>query len=150
MWRILAKSTLIVGSAQEKFNKDGAQATFAAITDQARQFHDRDLYLSVLDCDCVVQTHAARMDLVGESPWEFRDQNEAYRARGKGGLMKWASLFLLALILSLPSWDRVASQTPAPRAQIRERVNENVRPHGNQTPPFSSCPRHFGGGQRRK
>jgi uncharacterized protein len=40
--------------------------------------------------------------------------------------MKWASLFLLGLIVSLPSWDRVASQTPAPREQLRERVNENV------------------------
>ena len=58
MWRILAKSTLIVGSAQETFNKDGAQDTFSAITDQARQFHERDLYVNVLGHDCVVQTHA--------------------------------------------------------------------------------------------
>jgi TRAP transporter TAXI family solute receptor len=41
-------------------------------------------------------------------------------------LMKWASLFLLALGLSLLPYDRVASQTPAPREQFRERVNENV------------------------
>jgi uncharacterized protein len=40
--------------------------------------------------------------------------------------MKWASLFLLALALSLPSFDRAAPQTPPPREQIRERVNDNV------------------------
>src|SRR5215475_12602922 len=40
--------------------------------------------------------------------------------------MKWASVSLLALVLSLPSCDRAVSQTPAPREQMRERVNENV------------------------
>src|SRR3984893_14742472 len=40
--------------------------------------------------------------------------------------MKWASLPLLALVLSLPSSDRAASQTLAPREQIRQRVNDNV------------------------
>jgi len=40
--------------------------------------------------------------------------------------MKWASLPLLALVLSLPSSDRAASQTLSPREQIRQRVNDNV------------------------
>src|SRR5215469_9446357 len=40
--------------------------------------------------------------------------------------MKWASLPLLAVVLSLPSWDGVISQTLPPREQIRQRVNENV------------------------
>ena len=40
--------------------------------------------------------------------------------------MKWASLSLLALVLSLPLCDRAVSQTPSPRDQIRQRVNDNV------------------------
>ena len=41
--------------------------------------------------------------------------------------MKWASLPVFALVLSLSPCDRAVSQTaPAPRGQIRERVNENV------------------------
>ena len=40
--------------------------------------------------------------------------------------MKWASLPLLALVLSLPFDDRAVSQTLQPREQIRQRVNENV------------------------
>jgi len=40
--------------------------------------------------------------------------------------MKWASLPLLAVVLSLPSWDGVISQTLPPRDQIRQRVNDNV------------------------
>ena len=40
--------------------------------------------------------------------------------------MKWASLPLLALVLSLPSFDCAVSQTSWPRGQIRQRVNDNV------------------------
>ena len=44
--------------------------------------------------------------------------------------MKWASLPLLALVLSLPLCDRAVPQTPpqtpSPQEQIRQRVNDNV------------------------
>ena len=40
--------------------------------------------------------------------------------------MKWASLPLLALVLSLPPFDSAASQTLSAREQIRQKVNENV------------------------
>jgi TRAP transporter TAXI family solute receptor len=40
--------------------------------------------------------------------------------------MKWASLFLLALVLSLPLCDRAVSQTPSPAEQLRQKVNDNV------------------------
>src|ERR1700745_1381085 len=40
--------------------------------------------------------------------------------------MKWASLSLLALALSLPSSDGAVSQTLPPREQIKQRVNDNV------------------------
>src|SRR5579871_5825959 len=40
--------------------------------------------------------------------------------------MKWATLPLLALVLSLPSFDRAASQTSTAREQVRQKVNDNV------------------------
>jgi len=40
--------------------------------------------------------------------------------------MKWASLPLLALVLSLPSFNHAVAQAQPPRDQIREKVNENV------------------------
>src|SRR5215813_15113984 len=40
--------------------------------------------------------------------------------------MKWASLPLLTLALSLPSSDGAVSQTLPPREQIKQRVNDNV------------------------
>jgi uncharacterized protein len=71
----------MIKRAQEKFKKDGARATFAAITGQAPEFHDRDLYVYVLDYNCTVQAHGSQKDLVGKSLWEFRDQDGIYVAR---------------------------------------------------------------------
>ena len=59
--------------------------------------------------------------------------------------MKWASLSLLALALSLSSSDRAVSQTLSPREQIRQRVNDNVLflMGGNPAPPSASLPTTF-------
>jgi uncharacterized protein len=40
--------------------------------------------------------------------------------------MKWASLPLLAFVLSLPLCDRAVSQTPSSHEQNKQRVNDNV------------------------
>ena len=40
--------------------------------------------------------------------------------------MKWVSLPLLALVLSLPICDRAVSQTSSTRQQNKQRVNDNV------------------------
>src|SRR5262249_33862300 len=48
---------------------------------------------------------------------------------GSGGVMKWASfplLALLALALSLPSSESALSQKLSPHEQKRQRINENV------------------------
>jgi uncharacterized protein len=71
----------MVKRVQEKFKKDGPEATFAAITGKMREFHDRDLYAYVLNFDCVVQAHGTRKELVGKSLYEFRDQDGKFVAR---------------------------------------------------------------------
>jgi len=75
------EAVAMVKRVQEKFKREGAQATFAAINAQARQFHDRDLYVYVLNFDCVIQAHAAQKALVGKSLYDFRDQDGVYPAR---------------------------------------------------------------------
>src|SRR5215468_9961160 len=44
----------------------------------------------------------------------------------EGGVMRWASVPQLALVLSLPLCDSALSQTPSPSEQTRQRVNDNV------------------------
>jgi cytochrome c len=75
------EAVAMVKRVQEKFKRDGAEATFAAITAKAREFHDRDLYPYILNFDCVVQAHGTRKGLVGKSLYEFRDQDGTFVAR---------------------------------------------------------------------
>jgi uncharacterized protein len=75
------EAVAMVKRVQEKFKKEGAEATFAAVTAQQRAFKDRDLYVYIMNFDCVIQAHAARAELVGKSLYEFRDQDGVYPAR---------------------------------------------------------------------
>jgi TRAP-type uncharacterized transport system substrate-binding protein len=75
------EAVAMVRRVQEKFKKDGPEATFAAVTAQQRAFKDRDLYVYIMNFDCVIQAHAARAELVGKSLYEFRDQDGVYPAR---------------------------------------------------------------------
>ena len=75
------EAVAMVKRVQDKFKKDGPEATFAAITAQQRAFKDRDLYVYILNFDHVIQAHSARAELVGKSLWEFRDTDGVYPAR---------------------------------------------------------------------
>jgi uncharacterized protein len=75
------EAVAMVKRVQEKFKKDGAEPTFAAVTAQSRAFKDRDLYVYIMNYDCVIQAHAARAELVGKSLYDFRDQDGVYPAR---------------------------------------------------------------------
>ena len=82
------EAVAMVKRVQEKFKKEGPDATFAAITGKMREFHDRDLYPYVLNFDCVVQAHGTRKELVGKSLYEFRDQDGKFVARDTVELAK--------------------------------------------------------------
>jgi TRAP-type uncharacterized transport system substrate-binding protein len=84
------EAVAMVRRVQEKFRKDGAEATFAAITAPSRVFKDRDLYVYIMDFDCVIQAHASRSELVGKSLYDFRDQDGVYPARNTVEVAKTA------------------------------------------------------------
>jgi TRAP-type uncharacterized transport system substrate-binding protein len=75
------EAVAMVKRVQEKFKKEGASATFAAVTAQQHVFKDRDLYVYIMNFDCVIQAHAARAELVGKSLYEFRDTDGVFPAR---------------------------------------------------------------------
>src|SRR5579872_126352 len=75
------EAVAMVKRVQERFRLEGAAKTFAAVTAQQKAFRDRDLYVYIMNYDCVIQAHAARQELVGKSLWEFRDQDGIYPAR---------------------------------------------------------------------
>ena len=58
----------MVKRVQEKFRKDGPEATFKAVTDQStKEFHDRDLYPFIYDLSGINLAHGARPALVGKT-----------------------------------------------------------------------------------
>jgi cytochrome c len=62
-----------VRRVQEKFHKDGADATLQAVTQQ--HFNDRDLYPFVCDFDGIVVGHGGFPVLVGKNLISLRDQD---------------------------------------------------------------------------
>lgn len=75
------EAVAMVKRVQERFKKDGAEATFKAITTKARAFHDRDLYPFVYDLNGVNMAHGAKPELVGKNLIDFKDQNGKFLIR---------------------------------------------------------------------
>jgi len=65
----------MVKRVQEKFKKDGRDATFEAITEKAAEFHDRDLYPFVYDLEGVCVAHGSDATSVGKNLINLKDDN---------------------------------------------------------------------------
>jgi cytochrome c len=73
------EAVAMVKLVQEKFKKDGAEATFKAITDTStKEFHDRDLYPFVYDLTGVSVAHGAIRALIGKNLMDMKDQDGKY------------------------------------------------------------------------
>ena len=68
-----AEAVAMVKRVQAKFRKDGADATFAAVTNRDPAFHDRDLYPFIYRLDGVNVAHGARPALVGKNLINLKD-----------------------------------------------------------------------------
>ena len=76
------EAVAMVKRAQEMFKKDGADATFKAISDPAnKDFHDRDLYVYVYTLAGVCVAHGARPALIGKNLIDIKDQDGNYLIR---------------------------------------------------------------------
>jgi cytochrome c len=69
------EAVAMVKRVQDKFKKDGPDATFKAITEKAPEFHDRDLYPFVYDLNGVNVAHGADATLVGKNLINIKDDN---------------------------------------------------------------------------
>jgi cytochrome c len=81
-----AEAVAMVKRVQAMFKKDGAEATFKAVTDKSvKEFHDRDLYAFIYYRDgpkkgvCVA--HGARPALIGKNLLDLKDQDGKYLIR---------------------------------------------------------------------
>src|SRR5438128_12430259 len=70
------EAVAMVKRVQEKFKKDGPEATFKAVIDPAtKEFHDRDLYPFIYDMNGLNVAHGARPALVGKNLISLTDQD---------------------------------------------------------------------------
>lgn len=76
------EAVAMVKRVQDKFRKDGPEATFKAVTDQStREFHDRDLYPFIYDLTGLCVAHGARPALVGKNLISLKDQDGKHLIR---------------------------------------------------------------------
>ena len=67
------EAVAMVKRVQEKFKKDGPEATFAAVTNKDREFNDRDLYPFIYRLNGINVAHGARPALVGKNLLTIKD-----------------------------------------------------------------------------
>ncbi len=66
----------MVHRVQEKFKKDGLEATVAAVNDKSTsEFHDRDLYAFIYDMQGICLANGSRPALVGKNLISLKDQD---------------------------------------------------------------------------
>jgi signal transduction histidine kinase len=73
------EAVAMVKRVQEMFAREGAEATFRAVSDHAyAPFHDRDLYPFVYDLNGINVAHGARPSLIGKNLYNLKDQDGVY------------------------------------------------------------------------
>jgi cytochrome c len=76
------EAVAMVKRVETMFAKDGADATFKAVTDKSvADFHDRDLYPFIYDMSGTCVAHGARPALIGKNLIELKDQDGKYLIR---------------------------------------------------------------------
>lgn len=76
------EAVAMVKRVQTMFAKDGADATFKAVSDKAvATLHDRDLYPFVFDMSGTCVAHGARPALIGKNLYDLKDQDGKYLIR---------------------------------------------------------------------
>src|SRR5262245_39807846 len=72
-WATKEEAIAMVKRAVIFINGHGPEKAYAEITNKASQFHDRDLYITVLDLDGKVLAHGQREELVGKGLIDAKD-----------------------------------------------------------------------------
>jgi signal transduction histidine kinase len=73
------EAVAMVKRVEVMFAKDGADATFRAVSDKSvTAFHDRDLYPFIYDMKGTCVAHGARPALIGKNLIDLKDQDGKY------------------------------------------------------------------------
>jgi signal transduction histidine kinase len=85
------EAVAMVKRVQDEYKKDGAEATFKAVSDKATAtFHDRDLYPFIYDMSGKCVAHGARPALIGKNLIDLKDQDGKFLIREMVDMAKGA------------------------------------------------------------
>ena len=83
------EAVAMVKRVQDMFTKDGAEATFKAVSDPStKELHDRDLYPFIYDLTGVSVAHGAIRALIGKNLIDMKDQDGRYFFKEMIGIAK--------------------------------------------------------------
>jgi signal transduction histidine kinase len=83
------EAVAMVQRVEDTFKKDGADATFKAVSDpSSKGFHDRDLYPFIYNMAGICVAHGARPALIGKNLLDIKDQDGKYLIREMVDLLK--------------------------------------------------------------
>jgi len=76
------EAVAMVKRVEAQFKKDGAEATFKAVSDKGvASYHDRDLYPFIYDMTGKCVAHGARPALIGKNLIDLKDQDGKFLIR---------------------------------------------------------------------
>jgi signal transduction histidine kinase len=104
------------------FIKDqGPDKAYAEFSNKGNRFHDRDLYITVLDLDGKVLAHGQREDLIGKGLIELKDPDGKLFIKERVELARNQSSFWQTYKFMNP-----ATKTVEPKQMYCERLNETA------------------------
>jgi signal transduction histidine kinase len=111
----------MVNKAVTFIKEQGPDKAYAEITKKGGRFHDRDLYITVLDLDGKVLAHGQRDDLIGKVVIDLKDPDGKLFMRERFELARQQPSF----------WQNYKFMNPAtkkiePKEMYCERLNETA------------------------
>jgi cytochrome c len=115
------EAVAMVKKAVTVIKEQGEEKAYTEFTNKGGRFHDRDLYITVLDLDGKVLAHAQREDLIGKVVIDLKDPDGKLFMRERFELARQQPSF----------WQNYKFMNPAtkkvePKEMYCERLNETA------------------------
>jgi cytochrome c len=120
-WATKEEAVSMVKKAVALIKEQGPGKAYMEITNKAGQFHDRDLYITVLGLDGKVHAHGQREDLIGKNLIDAKDPDGKLFIKERGELARQQPAF----------WQNYKFMNPAtkkiePKEMYCERLDDTA------------------------
>jgi signal transduction histidine kinase len=115
------EAVAMVKKAVSRIKEQGSDNAYSEISTKGGSFHDRDLYITVIDLDAKVLAHGQRQDLIGKTLIDIKDPDGTLFMKERVELARKNQSF----------WQNYKFMNPAtkqvePKQMYCERLNETA------------------------